>query len=104
MKIVITHAYFIADDATEQKIMKPYPPLGLLYVSAHLKQNGYQPIVFDSTFRTQQDWKAFMAEEQPDVVLFYANLITKPVTLELLSYLKKCTKRYCHCRRARCDL
>ncbi len=92
MKIVITHAYFIADDASEQKIMKPYPPLGLLYVSAHLKRNGFQPQVFDSTFSSQQAWKDFMRAEQPDVVLFYANLITKPVTLLLLQFLKQNTQ------------
>ena len=38
MKIVLTHAYFIHEDVKEQKIMRPYPTLGLLYISAFLKQ------------------------------------------------------------------
>jgi len=92
MKIVITHAYFIAEDAAEQKIMKPYPPLGLLYVSAHLKKNGFMPIVYDSTFSTQADWMLFMQTTQPDLVLFYANLIIKPTTLKLAAFLKEHTQ------------
>ncbi len=88
MKIVLTHAYFIEDDGAEQKIMKPYPPLGLLYISSFLKQNGFEVIVFDSTFSSQDTWKAFMLTEKPEVVFFYANLITKPVTVSLLKFLK----------------
>jgi anaerobic magnesium-protoporphyrin IX monomethyl ester cyclase len=89
MKIVLTHAYFIDDDLGEQKVMKPYPPLGLLYVSAFLRKNGYTPVVYDSTFSSIQDWKAFMLAEKPEVVFFYANLITKPVTIELLAFLEE---------------
>jgi len=88
MKVVLTHAYFIQDDLGEQKVMKPYPPLGLLYVSAFLKNNGIEVLVFDSTFSSQEDWKAYMAKERPEVVFFYANLITKPITLELIAFLK----------------
>jgi hypothetical protein len=34
--ILLTHGYFLAEDEKEQQIMKPYPPLGLLYLSAYL--------------------------------------------------------------------
>ena len=39
-RIVLTHSYFLADDPKEQAIMKPYPPLGILYISAFLEKNG----------------------------------------------------------------
>ena len=35
--ILLTHGYFLAEDEKERQIMKPYPPLGLLYLSAFLK-------------------------------------------------------------------
>ena len=35
--LLLTHGYFLAEDEKERQIMKPYPPLGLLYLSAFLK-------------------------------------------------------------------
>ena len=32
--ILLTHGYFLGEDEKEQQIMKPYAPLGLLYISA----------------------------------------------------------------------
>ena len=48
--ILLTHGYFLAEDEKERQIMKPYPPLGLLYLSAFLKSAGFSVEVFDSTF------------------------------------------------------
>ena len=39
--ILLTHGYFLAEDEKERQIMKPYPPLGLLYLSAFLKRVGF---------------------------------------------------------------
>ena len=36
MSILLTHGYFIEEDEKEQEIMRPYPPLGLLYISGYL--------------------------------------------------------------------
>ncbi len=49
-QILLTHGYFLAEDEKEQAIMKPYAPLGLLYISAYLKSRGHAVEVFDSTF------------------------------------------------------
>ena len=38
--ILLTHGYFLLEDEKELQIMKPYPTLGLLYVSAYLRRAG----------------------------------------------------------------
>ena len=53
--ILLTHGYFLAEDEKERQIMKPYPPLGLLYLSAYLKTRGYSVDVYDSTFGSRRE-------------------------------------------------
>ena len=48
--ILLAHAYFLKYDIIERRVMKPYPPLGILYLSAYLKRAGFSVEVFDSTF------------------------------------------------------
>ncbi len=88
MKVLLTHAYFICNDPVEQTIMKPYPPLGLLYVSSYLKSKGFEVKVLDSTFMTIESWKEEVLNYQPDVLCAYANLITKPLNLQLMAFAK----------------
>lgn len=89
MRLVLTHAYFLLEDPREREIMRPYPPLGLLYISAWLKENGYAPTVLDSTFMNRADWMEELCEAAPDVVACYANLMTKVALLERLAEAKK---------------
>ena len=84
MSIVLTHGYFLEEDAKEQKIMKPYPPLGLLYISAFLEQHGVDHEVFDSTFSNEGEWLDFMKAHQPKLIALYTNLMTKVRLLELI--------------------
>ena len=58
MNVLLSHGYFIEDDPKEQAIMKPYPPLGLLSISAWLKQEGIPNTVFDSTFSSKAAFRA----------------------------------------------
>ncbi|HMK06068.1 MAG TPA: radical SAM protein [Flavobacterium sp.] len=88
MSILFTHAYYLSDDPKEQKIMKPYPPLGLLYVSAYLISRGIANEVFDSTFYSKQEQLAFILEKQPRVVAIYTNLMTKIEVVKLIRELK----------------
>ncbi|XOV66541.1 MAG: B12-binding domain-containing radical SAM protein [Fluviicola sp.] len=88
MKIVLTHAYFISEDVKEQKIMRPYPTLGLLYISAFLKKHNKNVSLVDSTFATVNSWREQIIEEQPKIVAFYTNLMTKVQVLQQLAYLK----------------
>ncbi|MES2747899.1 MAG: radical SAM protein, partial [Bacteroidota bacterium] len=94
MSILLTHAYYLSDDLKEQKIMKPYPPLGLLYVSAYLLSKNSPNDVFDSTFYTQEDQLAFIVEKQPKVICIYTNLMTKIEVVKLIKKLKTNTYNF----------
>ena len=51
-KVLFTHGYFLEEDPKEKSIMRPYPPLGILYLSAYLESNCIENNVFDSNFST----------------------------------------------------
>lgn len=89
MDILLTHGYFIAEDEHEQEIMKPYPPLGLLYVSSHLKEKGFAVEMFDSTFRRLSDFAAYVEEQRPGLVGIYCNLMTKQNVLRMIELCRK---------------
>lgn len=88
MSILFTHAYYLSDDPKEQKIMKPYPPLGLLYVSGYLKSKNIDNYVFDSTFSNQKTQLDFILEKTPKVICIYTNLMTKIEVIKLIKILK----------------
>jgi len=82
--LLLTHGYFLADDEKERQIMKPYPPLGLLYLSAYLKRAGFSVEVFDSTFRERAELTARFAASPGGVVGIYTNLMTRRSVLEIV--------------------
>jgi anaerobic magnesium-protoporphyrin IX monomethyl ester cyclase len=88
MSILFTHAYYLSDDPKEQKIMKPYPPLGLLYVSAYLESKNIANDVFDTTFSSRQSQLEFIAGKCPKIVCIYTNLMTKVEVIRLVKILK----------------
>jgi radical SAM superfamily enzyme YgiQ (UPF0313 family) len=88
MSILFTHAYYLSDDPKEQKIMKPYPPLGLLYVSGYLKSKNISNDVFDTTFSNQTTQLEFILEKKPKVICIYTNLMTKIEVIKLMRILK----------------
>lgn len=94
MSVLFTHAYYLSDDPKEQKIMKPYPPLGLLYVSAYLVSKNVPNDVFDTTFSTQKEQLQFILEKRPKIVCIYTNLMTKIEVIKLIKVLK--TEKYNH--------
>jgi len=55
MDLLLTHGYFLAEDPKEREIMKPYAPLGLLYLSSHLRSRGFDVEIYDSTFGSFAD-------------------------------------------------
>jgi len=81
--VLLAHGYFLAGDRKERRIMKPYPPLGILYLSSHLKQRGFGVTVFDSTFRRREEFVDLLRCERPTVVGLSCNLMTKRSVLEM---------------------
>ena len=84
MSILLTHGYFLEEDETEQKIMRPYPPLGLLYISAYLEENGVGHELIDSTFSNQELWFNNVLSLKPKLIAIYTNLMTKVKILKLI--------------------
>lgn len=87
-RILLSHGYFLADDPKEQVIMKPYPPLGLLYLSAWLDKHGVGNEVFDATFSTKIQFKENLLAAPPRILALYVNLMTKIQLLELIKWVR----------------
>jgi radical SAM superfamily enzyme YgiQ (UPF0313 family) len=89
MDILLTHGYFLYEDPKELQIMKPYPPLGILYICSHLRQKGLSAEVFDSTFSSRQELWHVLRQGPPSVLGVYANLMTRPNVVETLRVAKE---------------
>jgi len=66
-------------------VMKPYPTLGLLYISSYLKSQGHAVGVFDATFQTLSQFEERLRTERPRVVGIYTNLMTKFNVLKMMA-------------------
>ncbi|HEY2383249.1 MAG TPA: radical SAM protein [Terriglobia bacterium] len=86
--ILLGHAYFLKYDIIERRVMKPYPPLGILYLSSYLKRAGFGVEVFDSTFRDFEDFAAVVRRIKPRIVGLYANIITRENVFRLAGIAK----------------
>lgn len=69
--------------------MKPYPPLGLLYLSAWLEKHGVENDVFDTTFSTKNDLKRHLLASRPGIIALYTNLMTKRNVLEMARFIRE---------------
>lgn len=87
MKVLLTHGYFLEEDEKEQLIMRPYVPLGILYIAAWLDRCGIPNEVFDSTFSSFGKLKEKILTEKPPVVAVYVNLMTKLNVLRLIRFI-----------------
>lgn len=88
MKILLTHGYFLDEDPKEKAIMKPYPTLGLLYVSGYLEEKEVLHDVFDTTFSSTQLFQNHLLKTRPEVIAFYTNLMTKVKVIELIQFIR----------------
>lgn len=83
--LLLAHGYFLLEDPKERVIMKPYAPLGILYLCSHLRSKGFDVDVFDTTFATKADLIRFLESEPPSVLGLYANLMTRSNIVEIIS-------------------
>ncbi|CAN5909705.1 radical SAM protein [soil metagenome] len=88
MKILLTHGYFLEEDEREKLIMKPYVPLGILYISAYLEKNGFDNEIFDSTFSSFEKLKNNLKANVPAVIGIYTNLMTKLNVLHIIEFIR----------------
>jgi len=89
MDILLTHGYFLYEDPHELQVMKPYPPLGLLYIASHLKGKGFDVEVFDATFSDWDAFESYLQLARPPVVGIYTNLMTKQNVLRMIGLCKQ---------------
>jgi radical SAM superfamily enzyme YgiQ (UPF0313 family) len=85
MDVLLAHGYFLSADREEQRIMRPYPPLGVLYLSSHLKAQGFDVGVFDGTFGSIEDFDEFVRRRRPPVVGLAVNMMTKRNALRMMA-------------------
>jgi radical SAM superfamily enzyme YgiQ (UPF0313 family) len=88
MDILLTHGYFLQDDPTELRVMKPYIPLGILSLAAYLERHGVRAEVFDSTFASRAEFSRILALERPPVVGIYVTLMTRAAALSMAAEAK----------------
>jgi len=89
MDLLLTHGYFLFEDPKELQIMKPYAPLGILYLASHLRSRNFGVEVFDSTFSSRQELMRILETEKPAVLGVYANLMTRVNVLQILKAAKQ---------------
>jgi radical SAM superfamily enzyme YgiQ (UPF0313 family) len=89
MDLLLTHGYFLYEDPKELQIMKPYVPLGILYLCSHLRARGMAVEVMDTTFSSREELFKVLRTTPPSAVGVYANLMTRPNVLEILRVAKE---------------
>jgi anaerobic magnesium-protoporphyrin IX monomethyl ester cyclase len=93
MDVLLTHGYFLSLDEAEQRVMRPHPPLGVLYLSAHLKSRGFSVGIFDSTFKTLDEFASVLETARPPLVGIAVNLMTKRNALRMMVMAKRAGAR-----------
>jgi radical SAM superfamily enzyme YgiQ (UPF0313 family) len=88
IRLLLTHGYFLAEDPKEQQTMKPYPPLGLLYLSSHLRSRGFETEIYDSTFGSRNDLFRLLDRGPAGVVGVYGNLMTRANVLAIAQHAR----------------
>lgn len=89
LDLLLTHGYFLFEDPKERQIMKPYAPLGILYLCSHLRSRGFDVDVFDTTFSSREQLFDHLRTEKPSVLGVYANLMTRSNVVETLSVARE---------------
>jgi anaerobic magnesium-protoporphyrin IX monomethyl ester cyclase len=88
-ELLLTHGYFLYEDPKELQILKPYAPLGILYLCSHLRNQGFEVDVFDTTFSSREALFEYLRTETPSVIGIYANLMTRGNVVEILKVARE---------------
>jgi len=90
MDLLLTHGYFLQEDPKELQIMKPYAPLGLMYLSSYLRAKGHAVEIYDSTFGSLEALFRTLETESPATLGVYANLMTRGNVLAIIERARAC--------------
>ncbi len=85
MELLLTHGYFIAEDDKEQAIMKPYAPLGILYLSSYLRAKGFKVEIYDATFGSREELFKILNDGPPSVIGIYSTHMTRSSVLSIIA-------------------
>jgi radical SAM superfamily enzyme YgiQ (UPF0313 family) len=77
VRLLLTHGFFLGEDPKEQQVMRPYPPLGILYLSAYLRSKGFEVDVYDSTWGSKAELYDILEHGPPGWLGVYGNLLTR---------------------------
>src|SRR5207302_9118174 len=67
---------------------KPYAPLGILYLSSHLRAKGFDVEVYDSTFGSREELLRILVHGPPAVLGIGGNLMTRRTVIEIAAAAK----------------
>jgi radical SAM superfamily enzyme YgiQ (UPF0313 family) len=90
MDLLLTHGYFLEEDPKELQIMKPYAPLGLMYLSSYLRGKGFGVEIYDSTFGSRGTLFRILETTPPATLGIYVNLMTRSNALAILGRAIAC--------------
>ncbi|HYL35553.1 MAG TPA: radical SAM protein [Bryobacteraceae bacterium] len=90
MDLLLTHGYFLEEDPKELQIVKPYAPLGILYLSSHLRARGFEVEIYDSTFGSRRELFGILEHGPPSTIGIYGNLMTRRNVLEIAARAREC--------------
>ena len=88
MRLLLTHGFFLAEDAKELQVMRPYPPLGILYLSAYLRAKAFDVDVYDSTFGSKSELFSILERGPAGWLGVYGNLLTRGNVIEIVERAK----------------
>lgn len=86
--VILTHGYFLNEDEKEREIMKPYAPLGLMYLSSYLKTRDIGVKLFDSTFADRGSLEDYLGAHAGGILGIYTNLITRASVIDIMQKAK----------------
>jgi radical SAM superfamily enzyme YgiQ (UPF0313 family) len=88
--ILLANTYFLNRDATELRNMRPYAPLGILYLAAYARQHGFGVRVHDNTFcRDEGAFFRALEESNATVVGFHSMFICRTSAERLIKGAKE---------------
>lgn len=70
--------------------MKPYAPLGLLYLSSYLRARNFAVEIYDSTFGSRGELFRILETEPPATLGIYVNLMTRANALAIIERAIAC--------------